>query len=454
MIIGLTHTRDGVPIEKLTVISKVSIGEPPTEGRNYPKKLDHFRFQTKDPSGDWMVDDKLSLALSQKQEGEGAEEGTPVRSFNIQFVSDDIEQIFDTSYAWWGSAERKCYGDGMQAQRVLTEVKDKQFLEEHKGKRYAPWAPCGDDGCPELEKKLCKPHGQLRFMIPEQRVVGAVAVFNTTSYESIRRIFSGLTGIAKITRGRLAGLKLRLVLKPGQTRFRDDKGAAKTSNAFFAHVEFRASDHEKMLQEMLEQSYELDFLAAAQERKVQLIGTGRTHPESVTLTEEEDAQIIHPEFYHQGEAPEEAAEPAKAEKIEVKEIIALDKLVKRMKLTKAKKDALMHHYGGDVEAATKFLDNVLKAARKLKPTQKQVTEWLEQGITNPDWLMKELAEKIKVMPKTEPKPKTEKAAKPEPVKEEPVKEEPANPGPTESEEEPPPSDDDAPPPKKQSGWDF
>jgi hypothetical protein len=294
-----------------------------------------------------------------------------------------------------------------------------------------------------LEKKMCKPHGQLRFMIPEQRVVGAVAVFNTTSYESIRRIFSGLTGIANITRGRLAGLKLRLVLKPGQTRYRDDKGTAKTSNAFFAHVEFRATDHEKMLQEMLEQSYELDFLAAAAERKVRSLGTGvtRDHPGVVTLTEEEDAKVIQPEFYPETEAPEEA-EPAK---VEVKEIVALDKLVKRMKLTKAKKDALLHHYQGDLEAATKFLDNVLKATRKLKPSQKQVTEWLEQGITNPDWLMKELSDEIKKL-------------KPEAAKKNPA------PGPTAPEEPPasdeapeeapPPSDDDGPKGKKQSGWDF
>jgi len=442
MIIGLTHTRDLVPIEKLTVITKVSIGEPPTEGRNYPKKLDHFRFQTKDPSGDWIVDDQLDLLLKQKQQGEGADEGTPVRSFNIQFVSDDIEQIFATSYAWWGSSERKCHGDGVQAQRVLSEIKDKDILKEYEGKRFAPWTPCGDDGCPELEKKLCKPHGQLRFMIPEQRIVGAVSVFNTTSYESIRRIFSGLTGIANITRGRLAGLKLRLVLKPGQTRYRDDKGTAKTSNAFFAHVEFRASDHEKMLQEMLEQSYELDRLAAAQERN--LIGPGRTHPGVVTLTEEEDAKVIQPEFYPETEAPEDAdlrqAAPAK---VEVKEIVALDKLVKRMKLTKAKKDALLHHYQGDLEAATKFLNNVLKATRKLKPTQKEVTVWLEQGITNPDWLMKDLAERIKTMPKTEPK-----AAKPEPTAPE---EEQGHDDPPE-EEAPPPEDE--PPPTKQSGWNF
>jgi hypothetical protein len=440
MIIGLTHTRDLVPIEKLTVITKVSIGEPPTEGRNYPKKLDHFRFQTKDPSGDWIVDDKLDLSLKKKQEGEGADEGTPVRSFNIQFVSDDIEQIFATSYAWWGSSERKCHGDGLQAQRVLSEIKNKDILKEYEGKRFAPWTPCGDDGCPELEKKMCKPHGQLRFMIPEQRVVGAVAVFNTTSYESIRRIFSGLTGIANITRGRLAGLKLRLVLKPGQTRYRDDKGTAKTSNAFFAHVEFRASDHEKMLQEMLEQSYELDFLAAAAERKVRALGTGtptREHPGVVTLTEEEDAKVIQPEFYPETEAPEEAS-PAKAE---VKEIVALDKLVKRMKLTKAKKDALLHHYGGDLEAATKFLDNVLKATRKLKPSQKQVTAWLEQGITNPDWLMKELSDEIKKL-----KPE-KKEATPTPPSDEAPSDEPP------SEEEPPPSEEE-PPPSKQSGWEF
>ncbi|GEM_PF-918050 len=446
MIIGLTHTRDLVPIEKLTVITKVSIGEPPTEGRNYPKKLDHFRFQTKDPSGDWIVDDQLDLSLKQKQEGEGADEGTPVRSFNIQFVSDDIEQIFATSYAWWGSSERKCHGDGLQAQRVLSEIKDKKLLKEYEGKRFAPWTPCGDDGCPELAKKLCKPHGQLRFMIPEQRVVGAVAVFNTTSYESIRRIFSGLTGIANITRGRLAGLKLRLVLKPGQTRYHDDKGAAKTSNAFFAHVEFRATDHEKMLQEMLEQSYELDRLAAAQERN--LLGPGlpgREHPGVVTLTEEEDAKVIQPEFYPETEAPEEA-EPAPA-KTEIKEIVALDKLVKRMKLTKAKKDALLHHYGGDLEAATKFLDNVLKATRKLKPSQKQVTAWLEQGITNPDWLMKELSEQIKKL--KAPTPQTPAGA-PDPESEE----EQGHDDPPEEEEPPPPDDDNAPPPKKQSGWDF
>jgi hypothetical protein len=437
MIIGLTHTRDLVPIEKLTVITKVSIGEPPTEGRNYPKKLDHFRFQTKDPTGDWMIDEELDQLLKKKQEDEGTEEGVPVRSFNIQFVSDDIEQIFATSYAWWGSSERKCFGDGVQAERVLSEIKDKKLLEEYKGKRSAPWTPCGDDGCPELEQKLCKPHGQLRFMIPEQRVVGAVAVFNTTSYESIRRIFSGLTGIANITRGRLAGLKLRLVLKPGQTRYRDDKGTAKTSNAFFAHVEFRASDHEKMLQEMLEQSYELDFLAAAQERKIRVLGTSlptREHPGVVTLTEEEDAKVIQPEFYPETKAPEEAPEPAKTED---KDIIEYDKLSKRMKLTKAKHDALLHHYGGELEAATKFLSNVLKATKKLKPTVKQVNEWMEQGITNPEWLMKELADQIKnLKPAKKSKPLPEEAPKEQ--AEVPKSEEET---PQQQEEEPPPHDD-------------
>lgn len=433
MIIGLTHTRDGIPIEKLTVITKVSIGEPPQEGRNYPKKLDHFRFQTKDPSGDWIVDEKLDQLLKKKQEDEGADEGTPVRSFNIQFLSDDIEQIFATSYAWWGSSERKCFGDGLKAQRVLSEIKDKDLLKEHKGERSIPWTPCGDDGCPELEKKLCKPHGQLRFMIPEQRVVGAVAVFNTTSYESIRRIFSGLTGITNITRGRLAGLKLRLVLKPGQTRYRDSKGATKTSNAFFAHVEFRASDHEKMMEEMLAQAHELDYLSAGHLRKIKAIGAGvplREHPGVVTLTEEEDAHLIQPEFYPEGEAPEEEA-PAPAQNAD--DLIAFDKLVKRMKLVKAKKEALLHHYGGDLEGATKFLDNVLKAARKLKPSKKEVNEWLEQGIANPEWLMKELAEKIKKL-----KPEKKKAA----------------PGKTGEEGEPPHSDDDAPKGGGQQGWNF
>jgi hypothetical protein len=254
----------------------------------------------------------------------------------------------------------------------------------------------------------------------------------------------------------LAGLKLRLVLKPGQTRYRDDKGTAKTSNAFFAHVEFRATDHEKMLQEMLEQSYELDFLAAAADRKVRSLGTGvtREHPGVVTLTEEEDAKVIQPEFYPETEAPEEAA-PAKTE---VKEIVALDKLVKRMKLTKAKKDALLHHYGGDLEAATKFLNNVLKATRKLKPTQKEVTAWLEQGITNPDWLMKDLAERIKTMPEPEKKEPPRDVSEgvmgtTEMKKAAPKKDDGELPKPETAEEEPPPNDDDAPP-KKQSGWDF
>jgi len=441
MIIGLTHTRDLVPIEKLTVITKVSIGEPPQEGRNYPKKLDHFRFQTKDPTGDWIVDEKLQQLLIDKQaKEEDTDDKNPVRSFSIQFHSDDIEQVFATSYAWWGSSERKCHGDGVQAQRVLSEIKDKKLLEEYKGKRSAPWTPCGDDGCPELEKKLCKPHGQLRFMIPEQRVMGAISVFNTTSYESIRRIFSGLTRIHAITRGRLSGLKLRLVLKPGQTRYRDDKGTAKTSNAFFAHVEFRAEDHEKMLEEMLTQSYQLDNLVALQEQKARAIATGTPMlrgqvPQVVTLTEEEDAAIIHPEFYPEGKAPEqEVAKAAAKPDDKDKDIIEFDKLSKRMKLTKAKHDALLHHYGGDLEAATKFLSNVLKATKKLKPTVKQVTAWMEQGITNPEWLMKELADQIKKLKpaKKEAAPKEEKAEA-QPKQEE---------LPEESPEEPPPHDDE------------
>ena len=435
MIIGLTHTRDGQAIEKLTVITKVSIGEPPEEGRNYPKKLDHFRFQTKDPSGDWIVDEKLQQLLITKQaEEEDSTDKNPVRSFNIQFVSDDIEQVFATSYAWWGSSERKCHGDGLQAQRVLSEIKDKKILEENKGQRFAPWTPCGDDGCPELEKKMCKPHGQLRFMIPEQRVMGAVSVFNTTSYESIRRIFSGLNRIHTLTRGRLAGLKLRLVLKPGQARYRDSKGATKTSNAFFAHVEFRAEDHEKMLEEMVAQSFQLETHLAMQERKVLALGSGRDLPGVVTLTEEEDAKVIQPEFYPEGQAPEEA-EPAAEAKADHKDIIEFDKLSKKMKLTKAKHDALLHHYGGDLEAATKFLANVLKAVKKLKPTVKQVTEWMEQGITNPDWLMKELADQIKKLKPAKKEAAPKEAAPKEEEKKVESKQE-------ELPEEPPPHDDE------------
>lgn len=392
MIFNLTHRLDGSAIQRLAITTKVAIGMPKSENTsNYPKKLDHFYIESKDVTGAWVQDKALTRTLQEKYSRKGVndkgeEAMTPLREFDVVFISDDIEEVFTTELAWWSASEKKCSGDGRQANRVAAIVKDKALLDAHPGQRYVPWTPCGD-ACIDKQEKRCKPSGSLLFMLLDRPVIGSVCSYFTTSYRTIIQIHSSLEQVKKLTGGRLRGIPLRMVIRPGKTSYQDAQGARKTSNAFFVHLEFRQADHTKLLPQLLESSIQYDRAKLEQVSKVkQLTGGVKVDPEpTVTpLSEAEQGTIMEGEFYpgdEVGDVPDEAVKEEEAAEADEMEIV--EKACSKWNINKAQREVAMSFYKGDVEPIVEFFKVVDAEFSRLQSNAKEVQEFMQRFGMNP-----------------------------------------------------------------------
>jgi hypothetical protein len=195
-----------------------------------PVKYEHFLLVTdeRDENGDLKVDTELMDELSS--------EGEALTAIPICLHSDEIDEVFTTTYAWYHGRKQACRGDGKNATQWA--FKGNQRLDEC---REIP-CPCDKLGA----KNGCKPHGTLHcsIMAPEQAVAGAVHRWRTTSIISIQQMIGSLLHI-KNTCGVLQGLPLWLVLKPVKVR-------DQTTTVYCCHVELRAKDINTVQQQALE----------------------------------------------------------------------------------------------------------------------------------------------------------------------------------------------------------
>jgi hypothetical protein len=286
MIIGVTHDQDGRVVQRLSVSTKVSIGLPPNGDCNHPTKLDHFVFLRKTKSAnrvEWEADPELTRHY-----------GEQCRELHIMLIDDDIENVFPSSYAWWTATERKCWGDGVSATRRTPEKPGGQ-----------PWPQCGD-GCQELAAGLCKPSGDLRFVLADFPRLGSVCRIHTSSYRSIRQIHSALEEIQTFTGGRLAGITSKLVIRPEEVAYFDRKEKRKKTASIWAlSLEVEGDDMRKLIANLTENAR-----LFAETRK--LLGSGGKVLE-VVEDEQEQAPEIAAEFYPasaNGSSSNESAEPS------------------------------------------------------------------------------------------------------------------------------------------------
>jgi len=270
-IFGLTVTETGEAIQRLAVTTKVAIGEvkKSQNGASYPSKLDHFVFLRKSNKLEWELDPELM-----KHFGEGC------RTFPIILLDDEIENVFRTEYAWWSKTEKKCAGDGKKAIRRTEANPDGES-----------WTPCGDE-CPELDKNICKPSGDLYFILADFPRLGAVCRLHTTSYRSIRQIHSAIEQIRTVTGGRLAGIRCQLVVRPEKAAYFDEKKKQKVSTTIYAlNIELSAQGMQKLISTMTEN-------AKLFEQTKKLLGDGRKVEYVVEDEPEvERAPDVKQEFY-------------------------------------------------------------------------------------------------------------------------------------------------------------
>lgn len=213
---------------------KIKIGELGDErtsrnGKKWraPVKLDHFLITgtQRDEHGDLRIDEALMGALQCDRDG-------LIRAIPIVLHSDNIDEVFPTSYAMYSGRKLACRGDGETATRWA--FRDNARTSETKQ------CQCP---CPYLNNRgggpMCKPHGTLHCSIiaPDQAVAGAVHKWRTTSLISIQRMIGSLQQILA-TCGTMRGLPLWLKLEAIHVQ-PDGVGS---STVYCCHVELRAAD--------------------------------------------------------------------------------------------------------------------------------------------------------------------------------------------------------------------
>lgn len=276
MMIGLTHSREGLPIIIEDKAVKVGIGLPrgkavdvwvsadglwnirqgnAVSGKltfktvaqvktraeaevafrkayeaadlcNYPRKIPYFIFTRpiigKDGAEVYVPDFDATEAYSFANPDRP---GAPTE-IDIVFLS---AEPYSGQFAMWSSSELRCSGNGVDADRSVLMYDDEKKVPESMreswkaakaaGQRtFAITETCWSCDCPFSKEKdgkpsPCKPSGDLRFQLLRSPKVGGTAFFHTSGYRSIRQLFSAVESIKELTGGRIYGIPLKMVLK-------------------------------------------------------------------------------------------------------------------------------------------------------------------------------------------------------------------------------------------------
>lgn len=293
-IIGLTHDKSGNQILRRSITTKVAIGLPPDDKSNYPKRLDHFVFQRKAVAQSGNSKGQVEWEIDKERM---THYGESCREVWIVFLDDDPELVFRTEYAVWTKTQCVCRGDGEKAFRKTKEQPE-----------GIPWTPCANSGkCPEMEGSqgkagICKPSGDLYFMLADYPTLGTICKLHTSSYQSVREISTAISDLRMVTGGRLMGVKARLSVRTEKNVYTDAKsGNLMSSTKQVLGIELAAADIKQLTNSLVDTALMFD--------KVKLQLGGR----SVIIEDEEEegAESIAAEFY-----PDETGRPTEGKVLE------------------------------------------------------------------------------------------------------------------------------------------
>jgi hypothetical protein len=373
VMFGLTHDLDGAVILREPKILKVGIGLPRGRALNCWIHNDgrwYFRRGVKGSDGKLKFETPIKEGLKTRAEAEryyrdnyasaeicsyprklsfftftrpvigedGAEvfepdfeaieaHGPMPTEIDIVFLDDNP---FSGAYQMWSTSELRCKGDGCNAMRVLSMAstpEEKALAQEAKerGEKYFPIINgCWTNGCVYSKESVdsrgrpqpapCGPGADLKFQLARNIRVGGTAYFHTGGIRSITQTHSSIERIRTLTSGRLAGIPLKMVLRPYRTKH---NGQAATQ--YGVSLEFRAEDVESLRKNLIEQAFKFRSLAepaTAPQRQHSRMLEAPTEP----VTEEEEspisAQAMVDEFYPAAvmddERSDDATEPASA----------------------------------------------------------------------------------------------------------------------------------------------
>lgn len=227
-------------------------------------RFDHFVFTTTDKdetTDDYILDDAMNERY-----------GKDCKEIPVRFLSDNITEIFHTSYMKYTASGLKLMGDG-----------ENWIQYNADGTRTYITDPNGDHGF--LNDPDVKPHGILTVLVDGQEGVGSVYRWRTTGWNSIHGMLSSLamcTGIAKRAGGRIAFLPMMLVYS---TKWVTPKGQGTKKKIPVITCEFRGT-----IEQLQERSRDaMQYLSAPDAPDVTQLASANVYDvDDETLEEQKD----------------------------------------------------------------------------------------------------------------------------------------------------------------------
>ncbi len=133
--------------------------------------------------------------------------GDKPRELDIMFPVNDPEKFFPQWLKRYNKSNGLiCKGDGERVMMRIDTETGEVFDEEDE-------IECNPIECEWFLKKHCRQMANLMFLLPKVQGLGAYQI-DTSSYHSIVNLNSNVAFIKSLTRGTIAGIPLRLIVKP------------------------------------------------------------------------------------------------------------------------------------------------------------------------------------------------------------------------------------------------
>lgn len=276
--------------------------KPNAPDRSYPTKLPYFTFSKVAPDG----------GLEPDFECISRHGGTPTE-LDIVFADD---QPLQTAFEMWHSSGLQCKGDGLNALRSLDLDPTKQAIS-FDGRTFPIINGCAACGCPYRKETMkgtkvypaaCKPHARLAFQLVNDIRLGGKAEFNTTSFRSINNLYSCIMALKRFTGGGdpncgfIAGIPLRMLLRPFKTSHKGPDGKLTSGKAYCVSLEFRSQGLEGIRKKILAYGAEFRSVMTGELPEAKPVKQIEAPEEEPELTEVEQAAIFAAEFQ---DAPDE-----------------------------------------------------------------------------------------------------------------------------------------------------
>lgn len=197
-----------------------------------PVKFDHFVITglQRDERGDLVRDEALMKELSSLH---GDKDGK-LRRIPVMLLSNDIDDIVQASYVWYGGKKVAARSDGRTV-TFYVNPNTKQAIDPPIEKEWTTqWSEWKD----AKGNRIFKLHTVFNCVIMSREARwGGVYKFRTTSRISASQLVGSLIQIQQLTGGVLRGLPLQIVVRPVQVA---PEGRA--TNVYVVHVELLGSD--------------------------------------------------------------------------------------------------------------------------------------------------------------------------------------------------------------------